>query len=415
MTAREAAYLALLASIRNEAFIAHSLDQWVRKDNPGKLDSAFAYEIASGSARMALALDHIGAQLSTSGKLNLKMKERALLRTAIYQYCFMNKVPLYAIVNETIELAKKYCHKTFIAYLNALLRKLGENRYTLPDGNKPKDLSVRYSYPLYFVDALISDYGKEAAEDLLGQGNNPPKTMVRVRPGVDLSLDAFKFLKPNNKMGLPIAIIDKAISLSALAELPEVYIQNATPVALIASLAEQGTQPATILDLCASPGGKLLAAHDLYPKARLFANDVSPEKILRLSQNLRKYNVQADLTCGPGEAYESKEPFDLIILDVPCSNTGVLNKRPEARWRLTPEAIKDLGKTQMALLTHAASLLSQDGAIWYLTCSILKHENEELLSRFVRLHGLNIKYYRTVLPNGEGWDGGFCALLKRGC
>jgi 16S rRNA (cytosine967-C5)-methyltransferase len=364
---------------------------------------------------MALALDHIGAQLSTSGKLNLKMKERALLRTAIYQYCFMNKVPLYAIVNETIELAKKYCHKTFIAYLNALLRKLGENRYTLPDGNKPKDLSVRYSYPLYFVDALISDYGKEAAEDLLGQGNNPPKTMVRVRPGVDLSLDAFKFLKPNNKMGLPIAIIDKAISLSALAELPEVYIQNATPVALIASLAEQGTQPATILDLCASPGGKLLAAHDLYPKARLFANDVSPEKILRLSQNLRKYNVQADLTCGPGEAYESKEPFDLIILDVPCSNTGVLNKRPEARWRLTPEAIKDLGKTQMALLTHAASLLSQDGAIWYLTCSILKHENEELLSRFVRLHGLNIKYYRTVLPNGEGWDGGFCALLKRGC
>ncbi|HEV8051715.1 MAG TPA: transcription antitermination factor NusB [Parachlamydiaceae bacterium] len=412
MKAREAAYLALLASMRHEDFIAHSLEKWMKNQNPSKLDFAFSYEIASGSARMALALDHIGAGLSTNKKLSLKVKERALVRTAIYQYCFMDKVPLYAIVNETIEIAKKYCHRTFVAYLNALLRKLEDSPNALPSGSLPNELSIRYSYPLHFVEALISDYGLESAEELLKKGNMPPKTMVRVRPGVDLSLEAFKFLQLQTGIGISMAILDKAASLSALVELPEIYIQNATPVALVAALAERTEYPSTILDLCASPGGKLLAAHDLYPKAKLFANDVSPEKIMRLSQNLNKYGVMADLNCGPGESYETKEHFDIIILDVPCSNSGVLNKRPEARWRLTEEAIGNLEMIQLRLIEHAATLLAPGGVIWYLTCSILKSENEALLNH-VRNFGLAVEYTNTVLPNEEGWDGGFSALLKR--
>lgn len=409
ITSREAAYLALMASIRNEDFIAHSLDNWIRKQNPEKRDSAFAYEIASGSARMALALDYIAAQLSTNRKLNLKMKERALLRTAIYQHYFMEKVPLYAIVNETIELAKKYCHKTFIPYLNALLRKLEQNSPALPSGDKPEELSIHYSYPLYFVEKLIVDYGRGAAESILKNGNAPPKTMARVRLNTDLNQDAFKFLKVMDSSGLPVAIIDKAASLSALAEMPEIYIQNGTPVALIAALAEQIRPPSRVLDLCASPGGKLLAVHDLYPNAKLFANDVSNEKLLRLSQNLQKYHVQATLSCGPGEGYASGNAFDLIILDVPCSNSGVLNKRPEARWRLNAEALRDLERTQKALIKHAASLLAPGGAIWYMTCSILKEENEGI----VQDQGLKVEYTKTILPNNEGWDGGFCALLKK--
>ena len=412
MTAREVAYIAVLASMREEAFISHTLEKWTRSQNPSKLDFAFAYEIASGSTRMALALDYIGSHLSTSKKLSLKVKERALLRTAIYQYCFMQKVPIYAIVNETIEIAKKHCHRTFVAYLNALLRRLEEHVPPLPEGNKPGDLSIRYSYPLYFVEALISDYDVGITEELLKIGNVPPKMIARIRPGIDLNLEAFKYLQPHIETGLPIAIIDKAASLSALAEMPEIYIQNVTPVSLVASLAERTTPPATILDLCASPGGKLLAAHDLYPKAELFANDVSQEKLLRLSQNLMKYGAKADLTCGLGEEYSSQKLFDVIILDVPCSNSGVLNKRSEARWRLNPEAMKNLNMIQMRLLEHAKTLLAPGGAIWYLTCSILKDENEKIIENMRKQFGLTVEFSRTVLPNMEGWDGGFAALLR---
>lgn len=413
MNAREAAFTALLASIRDEAFITHTLDGWVKFQRPSQLDAAFAYEIASGSARMALALDYLGAQLSTHQKLSLKVKERALLRTALYQYFFMEKVPLYAIVNETIEIAKKYCHKTFAAYLNALLRRLEHSPPSLPSGNTPKDLSIRYSYPLYFVERLIADYGQETAQTILKVENYPPKMMARIRPGVDISLEAFKFLDVKKEAGLPIAIIHKAVSLAALSELPEIYIQNATPVALISYLAQNtpSATPSNILDLCASPGGKLLASHDLYPKAKLFANDVSQAKLLRLSQNLRKYCVTADLTCGPGELYESDERFDIIILDVPCSNSGVLNKRPEARWRLNAQSLDDLKKLQLRLIRHAKSLLSPKGVIWYLTCSILTTENDEVVKEACQENGLYLTCSRTILPDQEGWDGGFASLL----
>ena len=165
MTPREIAYLALLGSLRGEQFIVHTLAQWQHREHPTPQDFAFAHEIASGAARMALPLDYIGAQLSTSKKLSLKLKEKSLLRTAIYQYCFMSKVPLYAIVNESIEIAKKHCHHTFASYLNALLRKLTPEMalQLIPQGTSPEDLSIRYSYPLYFVNQLINDYGKDIA------------------------------------------------------------------------------------------------------------------------------------------------------------------------------------------------------------------------------------------------------------
>lgn len=422
MKPREAAYLALLASLRGEDFIAHTLEQWQRQSKPSALDFSFAYEIAAGSARMALALDYMAAQLSTHQKLSLKLKERALLRTALYQHCFMGKVPLYAIVNETIELAKKYCHRTFANYLNALLRQLEKGVPELPAGNSVAELSIRYSYPEYFVKALIADYGLDTSIAVLKEGNKPPRTMLRLRPGASppassrhlgpLTLAPLALI-PLADETLPVVRLADAAFLSEVAALPQYYIQNATPVALLMDLAKLSKSPQRILDLCASPGGKLLAAHDLFPQAELYANDISPDKMLRLEQNLAKYGVTAKVSCGKGEEYAAGQLFDIVILDVPCSNSGVLNKRHEARFRLTPEAIHALKAIQSALLAHAVKLIKDDGALWFMTCSILKEENEQLATECCRQHGLEIAYARTILPNAEGWDGGFACLLKK--
>jgi 16S rRNA (cytosine967-C5)-methyltransferase len=103
----------------------------------------------------------------------------------------------------------------------------------------------------------------------------------------------------------------------------------------------------------------------------------------------------------------------VIILDVPCSNSGVFNKRPEARWRLTAESLQELKEIQMKLLGHAAELLASGGVVWYLTCSILRDENEGLLSKACEQFGLVVEYSQTVLPNEDGWDGGFGALLRK--
>jgi 16S rRNA (cytosine967-C5)-methyltransferase len=191
------------------------------------------------------------------------------------------------------------------------------------------------------------------------------------------------------------------------------YIQNITPALLCMRLSEKMTEvPCRILDLCASPGGKLLMAHDLFPQAELYANDVSEDKMRKVRENLKKYDVTAHLTIGIGEKYPTSQRFDLIILDVPCSNTGVLNKRPEARFRLNREYLDPLKAAQLRLLKHARELISEKGFIWYMTCSILPEENEQIVDCACELYGLKMISCCLQLPNREGYDGGYAALLQ---
>jgi 16S rRNA (cytosine967-C5)-methyltransferase len=413
MKTREAAYLALLASLRQEGFILHTLEKWQTIHHPSPADFAFAQEIAFGSARLALSLDYLAAQLSSQGKLSLKLKEKALLRTALYQYLFMSKVPIYAIVNETIEVAKKHCHSTFVNFLNALLRKLADSNLSsasLPQGTSPEELSIRYSYPISFVDALIAQYGLNPTLSILEAGNAVPQTMVRLR-SKEMMKTLDPALHPLPDTNSLMALVSPKASLSTITTSPHYYIQNSTPATLVNGLAKLTTHPKTILDLCASPGGKLLAAHDQFPEAELFANDISQEKIDKLSQNITKYDLSVTLSCGLGENYTSNSLFDLIILDVPCSNSGVLNKRPEARWRLNPEALQELEKKQLDLLKHASKFLAPGGCIWYMTCSILKEENEWLIEQFCKSTGMKCLFTKTCLPNLSGGDGGFGCLL----
>lgn len=404
---REAAYLAALSSARGEKFVSETLDQWRLGSSPASADYHLAQQIAIGATQMALALDYLGEQLSAKKKLSLKLKERVLLRIALYQFYYLDRIPLYAITDESIKLAYKYCHRTFAAFLNASLRKLADNAPKLPQGDTPNELSIRYSYPIYFVEALIRDYGIAKAKEILEAGNTPAITMTRVRTkgplqeGLELFCEAPRFA----------SIKDSAI-LTQVSSSPSFYIQNVTPAFLIAELAKDVRAPGKILDLCSSPGGKLLSIHDLFSKAALFANDVSEEKLKRIKENCAKYGLDVQLSCGKGENFQSQVKFDIIILDVPCSNSGVLNKRPEARWRLSEESLKELEQTQLLLLQHAISLLSPQGEIWYLTCSILKDENEKIIKQVSQQLNLHARMTKTILPSNNGWDGGFACSLR---
>lgn len=406
--AREAAYLALLQSSRQECFIDESLELWNQRYSPSQKDYNLAKEIACGACRRALTLDYYADALA-GHSLSIKRKERLFLHTALYQYFLMDRIPLYALTHETIQIAKKYCHSTFVKFLNVLLRKLENCAIPLPEDDSPASLSVRYSYPIFFIEELIHDYGIVKAIEILQVGNHANPPMARVRA---LQEALPKGLSPLPNSDVKMVVIESTEALKALVQDSNYYIQNATPALLIHHLASALPSPKNVLDLCASPGGKLLAIHDIFPQAHLYGNDLTVEKLKRLEQNLAKYAIQATLSSGPGEHYASATQFDLVILDVPCSNTGVLNKRPEARWRLTPEAIAGLKKTQLALLTNALTLLKPQGELWYMTCSILKAENEKLIEGFAKSHHLDIKTTYNQLPTSSGHDGGFgCALV----
>lgn len=374
-TAREAAYIALLASMREEQFLADNLSDWVDREHPDPRDAALAYELATGTMRRLLTLEYMAISASQHQKLNLKRKEKALVFLSLYQLYFLDRIPDYAVVDESVAIAKKHCSGNFSQFLNALLRKFITAPPTIPE-----QFSIRYSYPQKLIDALITDHGKAQALKILEAGNHPPVAMARRRPG-------FSYVQ---------------VEPSEVKNSTEYYIQNQTPGLLMRELSLGiNSRPKRILDLCAAPGGKLLAAHDLFPEAKLVANDVSEARIGRLKENCKKYGLDVELHVSSGENFSSDKPFDLIILDVPCSNTGVLNKRAEARWQM-----RDLKDIQLLLLSSAQKLLSPDGEIWYMTCSILKEENEAVTRKFES----NIRKELTILPDALS-DGGYgCAL-----
>lgn len=347
-------------------------------------------------------------------KLSLKLSERILVRMGVYQCCFMDKIPKYAALNETVELAKQVGSPPFSAFLNAILRKLIQAPPQLPVGNTIEDLSVRYSYPLYYVKKLLDNCSLEQAKEILEAGNLPGPLLFRIRSKerFDEKQTPYILIKHEDPL---MGILKDHTHFAELISSPEYYIQNLTPAFLMQQLGKQGDlpHPKHILDLCAAPGGKLLAVHDRFPQAYLYANDVSEEKIKLLRENIAKYALTVELSCSRGESYAASMLFDLIIVDAPCSNTGVLNKRPEARWRLSEENIKNLEKTQKALLVHAAQLLKPEGEIWYMTCSILPEENEKLAEAVCAKLGLHLKWQKTLFPQKEGWDGGYAAILRK--
>lgn len=405
--AREAAYLAALHTGEGGRFAAEMLDQWQCDASPSLVDAQLARRIGYGTIQMTLSLDYLAVQLTERKHLKLKRKEQTLLQTALYQLFFMERLPAYAIGNETMRLAKKYCQPHFANFLNALLRRYQISPPTLPIGDSEKACSLRYSYPQYFVRMLKNEHTE--FESLLQLGNKPATLMVRLRNGS----------MPNNwtpvvNGPLCIAIPSPETDLKELGSHPKYYIQNATQAKLLNYLSSVSPVPKTVMDLCAAPGGKLIAAHDLYPEAKLYGNDVSARRLHKVKENLHKYAIQAECSVGDGEVLQTSHSFDLVIVDAPCSNSGVLNKRPEARWRLTPEQIDTLNQDQFKLIKAASELITDEGTIWYITCSILNKENEQLVAHACEQLGLEqIGESQLILPNFQGCDGGFgCALRK---
>ena len=400
ITAREAAFLAVLAASQEEKFIADSLEEWRRKEHPSEPDDRLAQEIANGSCRMALLMDTYAQQLNPTGRLSLKRKEKALLRTALYQFALLERIPSFAIADESIKIGKKYCHPSFVSFLNMLLRKA-----SVQPLDPPKEISLRYSYPKWFVKQLFKEHGEVEGEALLAYGNHPSPLTIRIRPGVvDAELET-RNLKIFSQEPRFAWILSKK-DVTQLSVWPGGYIQNWTPANLMGKL-HRNQNPQTILDLCSAPGGKLILAHDIFPQAKLWANDVSLDKLAKVKENLNKYGLEALLTKQKGEEWRGDQKFDLIIIDAPCSNTGVLNKRPEARWRLSEETVKAHAELQRKLILHAKSLLNEGGEIWYMTCSILKEENAEVAHSV----GMKVNAEVLVLLNGVEKDGGYGVSL----
>ncbi len=402
---RQAAVSALRAWAKGHDYAESLIDRHAQRRNLSSADRGLLQAILFGVLRHRRLLDHwIGAL--RKGKLDAETRD--ILRVGLCQLLIL-KLPDHAAVNETVEVGKASVR----ALINAVLRRAIERRSELLEKLEELPAAELHSHPDWLAKRWSSAFGKREAIALMEWNNQPAETFFRINPLATI---------PES---LPGNAIDGALGFYQLTgNLPNellasgaIYIQDPATRHAVELLDPQHGE--RILDACAAPGGKaFLIAAACGSAAHLTCTDSNEKRMPRLRANLER------LHCGEAKfaVHDWAEPpppewigaFDAILLDVPCSNTGVIRRRVDVRWRLQPQSIEEINQIQRRILEHAALCLTENGRLVYSTCSIEAEENELMVKNFLAEHPeFQLNSSRRVLPFRDSSDGAYAARLDR--
>lgn len=389
-------------------------------------DRGLCHELVLGVVRWQATLDWL-IERKAPGRTQ-KSALQNLLRLGLYQIFWLDRIPPHAAVHETVELAKRNGFGAQAGFLNAVLRgylrETGETRRLLAE-LKVKQPALGCSHPDWLVERWQQRWGAERVTQLLTWNNTPPKTYARLNT---LRTDAATLLERwrNERVDYDFFTRDwtgenlvfELKSFPSLASLKSFqagwfYVQD--PSTLLA-VRELDLQPGeAILDFCAAPGGKTTFIAQLARnEARIVAHDNSPERLKRVAENCQRLGVNCVELVSDRPSAIGHRQFDKILVDVPCSNTGVLRRRADLRWRLRPEEIERLCQTQLDLIRQVASRLRPGGVLVYSTCSLEPEENRSVIEQFLAEHKEFIQErQRELLPMTDGVDGAFVSRLRR--
>jgi len=383
-------------------------------------DRALCQELVYGIVRWQRALDWL-IERKTGGR-DQTAALRILLQLGLYQLFWLQRIPDHAAVHETVELAKHLGFGPRAGFLNAVLRgyiRQREQTRDMLEGLKKTDPATGYSHPAWLVERWQARWGQAQTVQLLACNNCPPPTYARLN---ELKTDAARLAARWQEEGLEFeerqydwtgpGLVFELRSHPPLATLGSFqdgwfYVQD--PSTLLATRQLDPQPGETILDLCAAPGGKTThIAARMKNRGRIVARDNQPERLKRLQENCRRLGATCvETAAAPG-------PFDRILIDAPCSNTGVLRRRVDVRWRVQSGEIARLSQAQSALLVEAAPFLKPGGTLVYSTCSLEPEENEEVVRRFLNDHpSFKLENERQLLPFIEAVDGAYVATLCR--
>jgi len=353
---------------------------------------------------------------------------QAVIHIGFYQILFMSNIEIYAAINECVEAAKKQSNGLGSAKLvNAVLRKCDrESKKLIRDLEKEKDF-LRLSHPEKLFNSWIAQYGKDKAKDLANWNNQPAKTIIRINQS-RISVEKFKEELNQNKIDQVVHssskneiffIVPRKVSVVKIPGYKEGWFTVQDPATINAVDLLDPKENETILDACAAPGGKtILIAERMNSEKNITAMELHEDRIPRLFENLKRNHFEK-INVISGDArnlkkYFGNKVFDGILLDVPCSNTGVLQRRSDARWRVNPKRIKELNKLQFSILENCSKFISSNGRIVYSTCSLEQEENELLLDKWISQNkGFYIEKSIKIFPPDTLTDGGYAALIRR--
>ena len=396
-------------------------------------DRGLCQELVYGIVRQQATLDWLIGR-KTNGRPQ-KTTLQLLLQLGLYQIFWLDRIPDHAAVNETVEMAKHAGFNTQAGFINAVLRgylrEVDKTKQLLAE-LKLKQQWLGFSHPEWLVSRWQQRWGNERTAQLLDWNNTPPKTHGRVNTlkysgtkdtPAELLCDKWRhegveaeFLTRDwtgENLAFELKEHPPLATLESFSQ-GRFYIQDPSTLLAVRELDPQPGE--TILDLCAAPGGKTtFIAQLMNNPGRLLASDFSAERMKLVAKNCERLGVTCAETVSPAALDDLAAQCDRVLLDAPCSNTGVMRRRVDLRWRVSAEEIKRLRTAQLDLLNQAAPLVKPGGVLVYSTCSLEPEENGEVVKQFLAANnGFKLERERELLPFVDGVDGAFVAKLNKG-
>jgi 16S rRNA (cytosine967-C5)-methyltransferase len=426
---REIAARVLLRRERASEYIEDLVAPELANPRLAPADRGLLQELTYGVARWQTTLDWLIQRKTTAGR-NQKPAIQILLRLALYQLFWLERIPDHAAVHQTVELAKQLGFGPQAGFINAVLRSyLRERQETerLLRELKNEQPALACSHPDWLFERWEKRWGRESAVRLMEWNNQPAKTFARVNT-LRASAQGLREVwagegvtfEPVRKEWIPEETIFELTLHPRFTDLPSFqqglfYIQDPSTLLAPHELAPEAGE--SILDLCAAPGGKTTYIAQLMgDKGQIVAQDLFPDRLRLVEANCTRLglkSIQTTLTIA--EPASAPKAFHRVLLDAPCSNTGVMRRRVDLRWRVRPEELDRLQRSQRDLLAQAADRVEPGGVLVYSTCSLEPEENEQIIRGFLAEHAeFRLERERSLLPFADGVDGAYVARLLRG-
>lgn len=394
-------------------------------------DRALVQAICYGVCRFYFRLDFI-LSLLLKKPMNAKDSDvHALLLVGLYQLMAM-RVPAHAAVSETVSASGKLKKPWARAFINAILREYIRKKDEIDEKIK-EDEEAYFAHPLWLIDPIKESY-PENWQEILEANNTHPPLALRVNPTKTTRNDYIDTLTKNNFQAQSIPetqngiILESPISVDELPDFSKGFVSVQDGAAQLAAELLELESGQHVLDACAAPGGKLTHLLELQPNATAVAVEKDADRIHSIKENLARLKVNAEVICSDAsdvKAWWDGKLFDRILLDAPCSASGVIRRHPDIKLLRQPEDIPAFAEEQLHLLESLWPLLKHNGILVYVTCSIFPEENEDVLKVFLAENpdaeeikinadwGMPLEIGRQILPGQHQMDGFYYAKLRK--
>ncbi|MDZ8223534.1 16S rRNA (cytosine(967)-C(5))-methyltransferase [Nostoc sp. ChiVER01] len=409
---RQLAFIAL-RDVHKGAYADVALDRVLQKVSLADNDRRLLTELVYGSVRRQRTLDTLIDQLAKKKSHQQPQDLRTILHLGFYQLRYQERIPASAAVNTTVQLAKENGFSGLTGFVNGLLRqylrKAGEqgsreaeekNSLLLPHfdplqlpENPVERLGILHSFPDWIIQVWLEQLGLVETEQLCEWMNQSPTIDLRINPlrtsieEVEAALQSVGILARRiPHLPQALRLISSAGSIQKIPGFKEGWwtVQDGS-AQLVSHLLDP--QPGeVVIDVCAAPGGKTTHIAELMAdKGKIWACDRTPSRLRKLQENSQRLNLQSiQIYTGDSRHFNQfQNTADRVLLDAPCSGLGTIHRHADARWRQTPESVRELSVLQKELLTHTSTFVKPGGVLVYATCTLHPAENEEVISTFL--------------------------------